>query len=162
MPFPKGFIWGTATSAGQVEGGALEGGRTPSIWDTFAEKQGKIADGTTPAVACDSYNRFDRDLENLVRLGVDSYRMSISWSRVLPQGTGALNPIGVDYYKRCMTKLLEHGIMPNVTLYHWDLPQVLEDRGGWRNRDAGRREPHPRRKSSANHPARHAWKHPHT
>ena len=86
------------------------GGRTPSIWDTFAEKQGKIADGTTPAVACDSYNRFDRDLENLVRLGVDSYRMSISWSRVLPQGTGALNPIGVDYYKRCMTKLLEHGI----------------------------------------------------
>mgnify|MGYP002562241135 FL=1 len=136
MPFPKGFIWGTATSAGQVEGGALEGGRTPSIWDTFAEKQGKIADGTTPAVACDSYNRFDRDLENLVRLGVDSYRMSISWSRVLPQGTGALNPIGVDYYKRCMTKLLEHGIKPNVTLYHWDLPQVLEDRGGWRNRDA--------------------------
>lgn len=132
MPISEGLYMGYGRQVpDRSRADALEGGRTPSIWDTFAEKQGKIADGTTPAVACDSYNRFDRDLENLVRLGVDSYRMSISWSRVLPQGTGALNPIGVDYYKRCMTKLLEHGIKPNVTLYHWDLPQVLEDRGGW-------------------------------
>lgn len=136
MPFPKDFIFGTATSAGQVEGGAFDDGRTPSIWDVFAAKPGKTFNGGQPTVACDSYHRFDRDLKNLCDLGVDSYRMSISWSRVLPDGVGKLNDKGMDYYKRVFDSLNEHGIMPNVTLYHWDLPQALEDRGGWINRDS--------------------------
>ena len=100
MPFPKNFIWGTATSAGQIEGGVWDDGRTPSIWDTFAAKPGKTHNGDTPVVACDSYHRFfDRDLPNLKALGVNSYRMSIAWSRVMPQGIGQLNDKGMDYYK---------------------------------------------------------------
>ena len=133
--FPEDFIWGVATSAGQIEGGALQDGRGKSIWDVFAEKPGKIFGGHTPAVACDSYNRFDRDIEMLKFLGVDSYRLSMSWSRVLPEGAGKLNDKGMDYYKRVFEKLLEAGIKPNVTLYHWDLPQALEEKGGWVNRD---------------------------
>lgn len=134
--YPKDFIWGVATSAGQVEGGAQDGGRTPSVWDTFATKPGKIHGGATPDIACDSYHRFDRDVDMLKFLGVNSYRMSISWSRVLPEGIGKLNQTGVDYYRSCFEKLLAAGITPNVTLYHWDLPQVLEDKGGWVNRDS--------------------------
>lgn len=136
MSFPKDFIFGVATSAGQIEGGAFDDGRSPSIWDVFAAKPGKTFNGCLPTIACDSYHRFDRDLKNLCDLGVDSYRMSISWSRVLPDGVGKLNDKGMDYYKRVFESLNEHGIMPNVTLYHWDLPQVLEDRGGWVNRDS--------------------------
>jgi beta-glucosidase len=136
MAFPKHFLWGTATSAGQIEGGALDDGRSPSIWDTFASKPGRIHNGDTPAVACDSYHQFDRDLRNLLDLGVNSYRFSISWSRVLPDGVGRLNDKGMDYYKRVVERLNQNGILPNVTLYHWDLPQALEDRGGWVNRDS--------------------------
>lgn len=136
MPFPKKFLWGTATSAGQIEGGAFEDGRTASIWDTFAAKPGKTHNGDLPTVACDSYHKFDRDLKSLVDLGVNSYRLSISWSRVLPNGVGQLNDKGMDYYKRVFEKLNQNGITPNVTLYHWDLPQVLEDQGGWVNRDS--------------------------
>lgn len=135
MSFPKNFLWGCATSAGQIEGGAYDDGRTASIWDEFATKPGKIANGDTPTVACDSYHCFDRDLRNLKDLGVNAYRMSISWSRVLPNGTGALNQKGMDYYRRCFEELREAGITPAVTLYHWDLPQVLEEKGGWINRD---------------------------
>lgn len=134
--YSKDFLWGLATSAGQVEGAAKEDGRTPSIWDAFAEKPGKIFNGETPEVACDSYHLFDRDVAMLKQIGVNSYRMSISWSRVLPQGVGTLNPKGLDYYKSCFEKLLEAGIRPNITLYHWDLPQVLEEKGGWVNRDS--------------------------
>ena len=133
--FPKDFLWGVATAAAQVEGGAAEDGRSPSIWDTFAKQRGKMQHAKYFPTACNSYHIFDRDLDNLKRLGVNSYRMSISWSRVLPNGTGRLNQKGVDYYKRVFDKLNEAGIKPNVTLYHWDLPQVLEDRGGWANRD---------------------------
>ena len=136
MPFPKKFLWGTATSAGQIEGGAFEDGRTASIWDTFVAKPGKTHNGVLPTVACDSYHKFDRDLKSLVDLGVNSYRLSISWSRVLPNGVGQLNDKGMDYYKRVFEKLNQNGITPNVTLYHWDLPQVLEDQGGWVNRDS--------------------------
>ncbi len=136
MSFPKDFLWGTATSAGQVEGGAFDDGRTPSVWDTFSAKPGKTHNGGLPTVACDSYHQFDRDAQNLKNLGVNSYRMSISWSRVLPNGTGTLNDKGMDYYKRAFDSLLKNGITPNVTLYHWDLPQVLEDKGGWVNRDS--------------------------
>ena len=98
MPFPKNFLWGTATSAGQIEGGYLDDGRTPSIWDVFAAKPGKTHNGVTPAIACDSYHRFDRDLASMKALGVNSYRFSISWSRVLPDGVGQLNDKGMDYY----------------------------------------------------------------
>ena len=136
MAFPKNFLWGTATSAGQIEGGALDDGRTPSIWDTLATKPGRIHNNSTPAVACDSYHKFDRDLKNLIDLGVNSYRFSISWSRVMPNGVGPLNDKGMDYYKRVIERLNKNNIAPNVTLYHWDLPQVLEDRGGWVNRDS--------------------------
>ena len=135
MSFKSDFIFGLATSAGQIEGGANDDGRGESIWDVFASKPGKIHNGTTPAVACGSYHKFERDLQNLKFTGVDSYRMSISWSRVLPDGKGQLNQAGVDYYKRCFDALLEAGIKPNVTLYHWDLPQALEDKNGWVNRD---------------------------
>ena len=135
MGFNKDFIFGLATSAGQIEGGAHADGRGESIWDAFAKKPGKIANGNTPENACDSYHNFDRDLENLKFTGADSYRMSISWSRVLPEGKGQLNQKGADYYKRCFDKLLEAGIKPNVTLYHWDLPQALEEKNGWVNRD---------------------------
>ena len=136
MAFPENFLWGCATSAAQVEGAPFEDGKTPSIWDVMAQKPGKIFNGQTPANACDSYHRFDRDLKNLCDLGVNAYRMSIAWARVLPQGVGQLNQKGMDYYKRAFDALLSHGIMPNVTLYHWDLPQALEDRGGWVNRDS--------------------------
>ena len=136
MTFSKDFIWGVATSAGQIEGGWDADGRTPSIWDTFSEKPGKIFHGETPHIACDSYHHYLRDIRNMKDLGVNSYRMSISWSRVLPQGTGPLNQAGLDYYKRVFTALREADILPNVTLYHWDLPQVLEEKGGWRNRDS--------------------------
>lgn len=135
MGFSSDFIFGLATSAGQIEGGAHDDGRGESIWDTFAKKPGKINNGNTPETACDSYHKFSRDVENLKFVGVDGYRMSISWSRVLPDGTGELNMKGVDYYKRCFDSLLEAGIKPNVTLYHWDLPQALEEKNGWVNRD---------------------------
>lgn len=135
MGFNKDFLFGLATSAGQIEGGAHEDGRKDSIWDVFAKKPGKINNGDTPETACDSYHKFDRDMQNLKFMGVDSYRMSVSWSRVMPDGKGALNQKGVDYYKRCFDSLLSAGIKPNVTLYHWDLPQALEDKNGWVNRD---------------------------
>lgn len=134
MAFSNDFLWGVSTSAAQIEGGAYEDGRTASIWDTFA-KTGKMSNSKSFSDACNSYNMFERDLDNLIKLGVNSYRLSISWSRVLPQGTGMINQKGLDYYKRVFDKLLNAGIKPNVTLYHWDLPQVLQEKGGWANRD---------------------------
>lgn len=134
MAYPKKFLWGVSTAAAQVEGGAAEDGRSPSIWDAFAAEKKVMNAGHFPT-ACDSYHRFfSRDLANLKALGVNSYRMSLSWSRVLPEGTGKLNEKGVDYYKRVFEALLEAGIQPNVTLYHWDLPECLEEKGGWANR----------------------------
>jgi len=102
MSFPKNFLWGTATSAAQIEGGAFEDGRTASIWDTFSKKEGKIFNQETPTIACDSYHRYMRDISNLVKLGVNSYRFSICWSRVMPDGTGRINPKGLDYYKKVL------------------------------------------------------------
>ena len=137
MNYPKDFQFGVASSAAQIEGCGLDGGRGESIWDVFAKRPGAIADGANPSVgACDSYRLFDVDLWNMIDLGVNAYRMSIAWGRVMPEGTGRLNQQGIDYYKRCFEKLLKAGIAPNVTLYHWDLPQALEDRGGWLNRDS--------------------------
>jgi beta-glucosidase len=132
--FPDGFLWGTASSAYQIEGAAGEDGRGASIWDTFAHTPGKIADGATGDVACDHYHRFRDDIELMASMGLGAYRFSVSWPRVLPDGDGAVNQRGLGFYDRLVDALLEHGIEPALTLYHWDLPQALQDRGGWANR----------------------------
>jgi beta-glucosidase len=130
-PFPPDFDWGFATSAYQIEGAAAEDGRGPSIWDTFARQPGAIADRTTGDVACDHYHRYADDARLLAELGARAYRFSVSWSRVLPSGTGALNQPGLDFYQRLVDALLEAGVRPLVNLFHWDLPQALQDRGGF-------------------------------
>ena len=136
---PPGFRWGTATAAAQVEGAATADGRGPSIWDVFAAEPGRVRGGDTPAVACDHYHRFREDAAMLGELGVDEYRFSLSWSRVLPDGrAGAdgagVNQAGLDFYSRLVDALLEAGVRPVPTLYHWDLPQALQERGGWLER----------------------------
>ncbi|GAB7003647.1 GH1 family beta-glucosidase [Nocardioides sp. AN3] len=131
---PEGFVFGTSTSAFQIEGAVDEDGRGRSIWDTFTEQPGVIADGTDASVAADHYHRLDEDLGLLRRLGARGYRFSISWPRVLPSGRGTPNPKGLAFYDRLIDGLLEAGIEPMATLYHFDLPQHLEDDGGWLNR----------------------------
>lgn len=136
MNRPKSpFIWGAATSSYQIEGAVDVGGRGPSIWDTFCAREGTIADATNGDVACDHYHRWADDLDLLKWMGVDSYRFSIAWPRIQPTGRGSGNTAGLDFYSRLVDGLLERGIDPAVTLYHWDLPQALEDEGGWRHRD---------------------------
>ncbi|GAB3861044.1 GH1 family beta-glucosidase [Micromonospora andamanensis] len=140
MPeFPTGFRWGVSTSAYQIEGAAGTDGRGPSIWDTFAHTPGRIIDGSNGDVACDHYHRYAEDVALMAGLGVTAYRFSISWPRVLPSGTGQVNPAGLDFYERLVDELLAHGIDPVATLFHWDLPQPLEDTGGWLNRDTAHR-----------------------
>jgi beta-glucosidase len=134
LDFPSGFLWGAATSAYQIEGGAREGGRGESIWDRFSRTPGRIHDGTTGDVACDHFHRWKNDVALMAELGLRAYRFSIAWPRVLPEGTGPVNSIGLDFYSRLVDALLAAGITPLVTLYHWDLPQALEDRGGFRER----------------------------
>jgi beta-glucosidase len=137
--FPEGFQWGTATASAQIEGAWQEDGKSPSIWDRFAHTPGRIKNGDTPDVACDSYHRFPEDVALMREMNLTSYRFSISWPRILPGGGGPVNARGVDYYGRLVDALLDAGIRPFPTLYHWDLPQTLQDRGGWPNRDtAGR------------------------
>ncbi len=135
LTFPDGFIWGAATAAYQVEGAHREDDRGVSIWDTFSHQPGKIRDGSTGDVACDHYHRWREDVELMAALGMQSYRFSISWSRVLPFGTGAVNEKGLRFYDRLIDALLDKGIAPMVTLYHWDLPQARQDLGGWATRD---------------------------
>ncbi|GAA3239235.1 GH1 family beta-glucosidase [Nonomuraea helvata] len=138
MPtFPENFVWGTATAAYQVEGAWNEDGRGPSIWDTFSHTPGLVAGGDTGDVACDHYHRLEEDLDILSALGVGAYRFSISWPRVRPNGTA--NRPGLDFYERLVDGLLTRGIAPVATLYHWDLPQELEDAGGWVTRDTAYR-----------------------
>jgi beta-glucosidase len=132
--FPKNFVWGTATSSYQIEGAADRDGRGASIWDTFSNTQGRTFNGESGRVACDHYHRYAADVALLRDLGIQSYRFSIAWPRILPAGTGALNAAGLDFYDRLVDELLAQGIEPTATLYHWDLPQALEDKGGWRNR----------------------------
>ncbi len=132
--FGSGFLWGSATSAYQIEGSPEADGRTPSIWDTFSRTPGRVENGDTGDRACDSYRRLDEDVALLRELGVRAYRFSISWPRVLPAGRGELNPAGIAYYRRLVAALREAGIQPMATLYQWDLPQVLQDAGGWTNR----------------------------
>jgi len=131
--FPKGFAWGVATSAYQVEGAAAEEGRGRSIWDTFARVPGAIADGQTGDVACDHYHRFREDVALMAGIGARAYRFSVSWPRVQPDGTGAANERGLDFYDRLVDALLAAGVQPLVNLFHWDLPQAIQDRGGFAN-----------------------------
>ncbi|MGV9555455.1 GH1 family beta-glucosidase [Streptomyces sp. NPDC003401] len=132
---PHDFLWGTATSAYQIEGAVAEGGRSPSIWDTFSHTPGKTAGGDHGDIACDHYHRWREDVDLMRRLGTNAYRMSIAWPRVMPGGDGPVNPEGLAFYDRLVDTLLAAGITPSVTLYHWDLPQALQDRGGWPERD---------------------------
>ncbi|MER5631891.1 GH1 family beta-glucosidase [Streptomyces nitrosporeus] len=133
--FPRDFVWGTATAAYQIEGAATEDGRSPSIWDTFSHTPGKTDNGDHGDVACDHYHRWPEDIALMSRLGVGSYRMSLAWPRIVPGGDGPVNAPGLDFYDRLVDGLLDAGITPNITLYHWDLPQALQDRGGWTVRD---------------------------
>jgi beta-glucosidase len=136
---PADFLLGVATAAYQIEGAAAEDGRGPSIWDTFAHTPGKVRGGDTGDVACDHYHRYREDVRLMADLGVRAYRFSVSWPRVQPGGRGPGNQAGLDFYRRLVDELLDHGILPWLTLYHWDLPQPLEDAGGWPARDtAGR------------------------
>ncbi|MDR0284897.1 MAG: beta-glucosidase [Propionibacteriaceae bacterium] len=137
--FGDDFVFGAATAAYQIEGAVTAGGRGPSIWDTFSHTPGKVEGGDTGDVACDHFHRLEADLDLLAELGVDSYRFSIAWPRIQPAGTGSPNQAGLDFYSRLVDGLLARGIAPFATLYHWDLPQALEDRGGWRARDTAYR-----------------------
>ncbi|MEU2951978.1 GH1 family beta-glucosidase [Streptomyces xanthochromogenes] len=132
---PHDFLWGTATSAYQIEGAVAEDGRSPSIWDTFSHTPGKIDNDDHGDIACDHYHRWPQDVDLMKQLGVDAYRLSIAWPRVVPGGDGPVNARGLDFYDRLIDGLLAAGITPSVTLYHWDLPQVLQDRGGWPERE---------------------------
>jgi beta-glucosidase len=133
IEFPRGFLWGAATSAYQVEGSPLADGAGPSNWHRFAHTPGRVHDGDTGDVACDHYRRYAEDVTLMRTLGINAYRFSISWSRVMPRGRGPVNPAGVDFYDRLVDVLLASGIEPMVTLYHWDLPAALDDLGGWLN-----------------------------
>lgn len=139
MTYDRGLVpdfrWGAATSAYQIEGAVAEGGRSPSIWDTFCRVPGAIDNSDTGDVACDHYHRWPEDIALMRRLNLDSYRLSIAWPRVLPNGTGQVNAAGLDFYDRLVDELLANDITPFTTLYHWDLPQVLQDRGGWPARE---------------------------
>lgn len=139
LRFPPGFLWGVATSAFQIEGGVQDDGRGPSIWDTFCARPGAIRDGTDARVAADHRHRMPEDVALLAALGVRAYRFSVSWPRVVPDGAGPVSQRGLDFYRALVDELLAHQIAPVVTLYHWDLPQALEDAGGWPARDTAAR-----------------------
>ncbi len=135
MRFSDGFIWGAAVAAYQVEGGASADGRAPSVWDTFCRKPGAVTGGATGDTACDFYHRWNDDIALMKQLGLQAFRYSISWPRVMPSGVDRENPAGMDFYDRLTDTLCEADIEPWVTLFHWDLPQVIQDRGGWNNPD---------------------------
>ncbi|MEV5834860.1 GH1 family beta-glucosidase [Nocardia sp. NPDC052112] len=137
--FPDGFLWGTSSSAESVEGAITEDGRGPSIWDTFSHTPGKTVNGDTGDVACDEYRRYEQHFDLMATLGLRAYRFSISWSRIMPTGAEPINPAGLDHYQRVVDALLARGISPVITIYHWDLPQALQDSGGWTARDTAER-----------------------
>jgi len=133
--FPSTFVWGTATAAYQVEGAATEDGRGESIWDRFSATPGNVVNGDTGAIACDTYHRYAEDIRLMRTLGIGAFRLSVAWPRILPEGRGPVNRAGLDFYDRLVDDLLANGLDPYVTLYHWDLPQALEENGGWPVRD---------------------------
>jgi beta-glucosidase len=134
LRFPKQFVWGVATAAPQIEGAVFADGKGESIWDRFSRLPGKVLNGDTLDVACDHYHRFPQDFALMRELGIKHYRLSIAWPRIYPRGDGELNPAGIAYYNRLLDSALAHGLTPWVTMFHWDLPQALEERGGWRQR----------------------------
>ena len=135
MPFPPDFLWGAATASYQIEGAVGEDGRGESIWDRFSHTPGLIEGGDTGDVACDHYHRFPQDVDLMAELGLRAYRFSIAWPRLFPDGDGRRNQAGFDFYARLVDRLLERGIRPMATLYHWGLPQAIQDRfGGWTGR----------------------------
>ena len=136
--FPKDFLWGTATAAAQIEGAAQKDGKGLSIWDVFSRIPGKVTNGDTPEVACNHYELYKEDVQMMKKMGLKSYRFSVSWPRVLPDGKGQINQKGLDFYKRLIDELLKNDIVPNMTLYHWDLPYELQNLGGWLNRDVAK------------------------
>ncbi|RAK07880.1 broad-specificity cellobiase [Halanaerobium saccharolyticum] len=136
--FPEDFEWGAATASYQIEGAYNEDGKGESIWDRFTHQKGNIVNNDTGDVACDHYHRYQEDVELMKELGLDSYRFSIAWPRILPAGKGKINQKGIDFYKSLVDQLLKAGIEPSATLYHWDLPQKLQDNGGWENRDTAK------------------------
>src|SRR4051812_12499278 len=133
--FPRRFLWGAATSAYQIEGAPLADGAGSNIWHRFSHTPGRTQGSATGDVACDHYHRWEEDVDLLSQLGLGAYRFSIAWARVLPDGVGRVNRKGLDFYERLVDALLRRNIVPLVTLYHWDLPSALDDRGGWLNRD---------------------------
>jgi beta-glucosidase len=138
-PFPPGFTWGVSTASYQIEGAVSDDGRGTSVWDTFSHTPGRVRDGDTGDVACDHYHRYPEDVALMAHLGVGAYRFSVAWPRVQPTGAGPANSAGLDFYDRLVDALLDRNIDPLVTLFHWDLPQPLEDAGGWLNRDTSAR-----------------------
>jgi beta-glucosidase len=136
--FPSDFVWGTATASYQIEGAVTEGGRGISIWDTFAHTPGAIADGEVGDVADDHYHRYAEDIKIMADLGMNAYRFSIAWPRIFAAGSGEINRAGLDFYRRVAQTCQDNGVTPYATLYHWDLPQTLEDAGGWLNRDTAK------------------------
>jgi beta-glucosidase len=139
LRFPDGFRWGVATSAYQIEGAVQADGRGESVWDRFSHTPGRIQNGDTGDIACDHYHRYEQDLDLMQSLGIQSYRFSIAWTRIVPSGSGAINQRGLDFYRRLIDGLLKRGIQPLPTLWHWDTPQQLEDQGGWVSRDTAQR-----------------------
>ncbi|MFV9504081.1 MAG: GH1 family beta-glucosidase [Oscillochloridaceae bacterium umkhey_bin13] len=139
LTFPPGFIWGAATAAFQIEGAWATDGKGESIWDRFTHTPGKIADGGTGDVTTDHYHRWAEDVEHMAALGLNSYRFSVAWTRIFPEGGGQPNQRGLDFYRRLIEALNQRDILPSLTLYHWDLPQALQERGGWANRDTALR-----------------------
>ncbi len=135
IQFPADFIWGSATSAYQIEGSPLADGAGASIWQRFTRTKGMVSNGDTGDIACDHYNRFASDIELMKQMGMQGYRFSINWGRIMPTGRGPVNQKGIAFYDKLVDTLLEHGILPNATLFHWDLPAALDDQGGWLNRD---------------------------
>ena len=133
--FPENFLWGAATASAQVEGAAFEDGKGATIWDAFCRLPGTISDGNVMDVTCDQYHLYEKDIALMKQLGIQSYRFSFSWARILPEGTGRINEAGLDYYRRLIKCLKDNGIVPNATMYHWDLPYALQLKGGWGNRD---------------------------
>jgi beta-glucosidase len=139
LQFPAGFVWGTASAAYQIEGAIHEDGRGESIWDRYCSIPGNIANGDTGEIACDHYHRYKEDIALMRQMGMKAYRFSVAWPRIFPDGTGKLNEKGLDFYSRLIDELEASGIDPYLTLYHWDLPQALQDRGGWVNPDTAKR-----------------------
>ena len=135
--FGKDFLWGTATAAYQIEGAWNVDGKSPSVWDHMAHKRpGKIKTRENGDIACDFYHRYEQDIELMKKMGIPIFRFSLAWTRILPDGTGKVNQAGIDFYNKVIDKCIKEGVEPWITCYHWDLPQTLEDKGGWSNRDS--------------------------